>query len=169
LASTRAREGQEGHKGDHGGRGQGPRREGLKEFEGEFGSKWPKAVEKITSDQEALLAYYDFPSEHWRHLRTTNPIESPFATVRTRTDLTKEPGSREAGVAMIFKALEAAEGKKGGTRSWPVALRAVRAWLELWVMLCRYWRAFSELPPPEELRVLLRWVFSGRGLYLYAR
>jgi putative transposase len=60
---------------------------------------------------ESLLAYYDYPVEHWRHLRTTNPIESPFATVRSRTDLTKGPGSREAGVAMIFKLLEAAEGR----------------------------------------------------------
>ena len=53
--------------------------------------------------------------------------------------------------------------------SWPVALRRVRAWLEPYVMLMRYWRAFSDLPPPEELRALLEWVFSGKGLYLYAR
>jgi hypothetical protein len=84
----------------------------VKEFEGEFSKKWPKAVAKITSDEESLLAYYDYPVEHWRHLRTTNPIESPFATVRSRTDLTKGPGSREAGVAMIFKLLEAAEGRE---------------------------------------------------------
>lgn len=83
----------------------------IEEFEGEFGTKWPKAVEKITDDEEALLAFYDYPAEHWRHLRTTNPIESPFATVRARTNLTKGPGSREAGVAMIFKLLEAAEGR----------------------------------------------------------
>jgi transposase-like protein len=83
----------------------------VKEFEGEFGVKWPKALEKVTSEEEALLAYYDYPAEHWRHLRTTNPIESPFATVRARTDITKGPGSREAGVAMIYKLLEAAEGR----------------------------------------------------------
>jgi putative transposase len=83
----------------------------IKEFEGEFGTKWPKAVKKITEDEEALLTFYDYPAEHWRHLRTTNPIESPFATVRARTDITKGPGSREAGVAMIFKLLEAAEGR----------------------------------------------------------
>jgi transposase-like protein len=83
----------------------------IKEFVKEFGTKWPKAVEKITDDEEALLAYYDYPAEHWRHLKTTNPIESPFATVRARTDITKGPGSREAGVAMIFKLLEAAEGR----------------------------------------------------------
>jgi len=86
-------------------------RKALKEFVKEFGVKWPKAVEKITDDEEALLAYYDYPAEHWRHLRTTNPIESPFATVRARTDIMKGPGSREAGVAMIYKLLEAAEGR----------------------------------------------------------
>ncbi|MDQ4001683.1 MAG: IS256 family transposase [Actinomycetota bacterium] len=83
----------------------------VKEFAQEFGRKWPKAVKKIEDDKEALLCYYDFPAEHWRHLRTTNPIESPFATVRARTGITKGPGSREAGVAMIFKLLEAAEGR----------------------------------------------------------
>ena len=50
--------------------------------------KWPRAVERITSEEEALLRYYDYPAEHWRHLRTTNPIESPFATVRARSRLT---------------------------------------------------------------------------------
>jgi transposase-like protein len=86
-------------------------RKAIKEFAGEFGVKWPKAVAKVTEDEEALLAYYDFPSEHWRHLRTTNPIESPFACVRARMEITKGPGSREAGLAMIFKLLEAAEGR----------------------------------------------------------
>ncbi|MEJ7871328.1 MAG: IS256 family transposase [Rubrobacteraceae bacterium] len=83
----------------------------VKEFEGEFGVKWPKAVAKVTGEEEALLAYYDYPAEHWRHLRTTNPIESPFATVRARTGITKGPGNRRAGVAMIYKLLEAAEGR----------------------------------------------------------
>ncbi len=59
--------------------------------------------------QDALLAFYDFPAEHWKHLRTTNPIESTFAPVRARTDLTKGPGSREAGLAMVFKLIEASE------------------------------------------------------------
>jgi putative transposase len=83
----------------------------VKEFEREFGAKWPKASAKIISEEETLLAYYDYPAEHWRHLRTTNPIESPFATVRARTAITKGPGNREAGVAMIFKVLEAAQGR----------------------------------------------------------
>ena len=58
-----------------------------------------------------LLAFYQFPAEYWRHLRTTNSIESMFAPVRARTDVTKGPGSRAAGVAMIFNSMEAAEGR----------------------------------------------------------
>jgi len=73
--------------------------------------KWPKAVSKIVEDKEALLIFYEFPGEHWRHLRITNPIESVFAPVRARTDITKGPGSRQAGLAMIFKLMEAAEGR----------------------------------------------------------
>ena len=83
----------------------------IEAFASEFSAKWPKAVSKIVDDKEALLRFYDFPAEHWRHLRTTNPIESTFAPVRARTDITKGPGSREAGLAMIFKLMEAAEGR----------------------------------------------------------
>ena len=81
----------------------------IEEFASEFGAKWPKAVSRIVEDKDALLTYYDYPAEHWRHLRTTNPIESVFAPVRARTDITKGPGSRRAGLAMIFKLMEAAE------------------------------------------------------------
>lgn len=83
----------------------------IEEFAGEFGVKWPKAVAKITSEKEVLLTFYDYPAEHWVHLRTTNPIESTFAPVRARTDITKGPGSRQAGLAMIFKLMEAAQGR----------------------------------------------------------
>jgi putative transposase len=83
----------------------------IEAFAGEFGAKWPKAVAKIVDEKEQLLTFYEFPAEHWRHLRTTNPIESAFAPVRARTDLTKGPGSRQAGAAMIYKLLEAAEGR----------------------------------------------------------
>ena len=83
----------------------------IKEFADEFSKKWPKAVAKIEDDKEALLAFYDYPAQHWRHLRTSNPIESVFAPVRARTDVTKGPGSRQAGLAMIFKLIEAAEGR----------------------------------------------------------
>src|SRR5829696_6995994 len=78
-------------------------------FAADYGPKWPKAVAKVTGDAEALLAFYDFPAEHWVHLRTTNPVESTFATVRLRTRVTKGPGNKQAGLAMAFKLLEAAE------------------------------------------------------------
>jgi transposase-like protein len=81
----------------------------AKAFAAEFGTKWPKAAAKITDDLDVLLAFYDYPAEHWIHLRTTNPIESTFATVRLRTRVTKGPGSRAAGVAMAFKLIEAAQ------------------------------------------------------------
>jgi transposase-like protein len=83
----------------------------IEEFAGEFSAKWPKAVAKVVDERGALLAFYDYPAQHWRHLRTTNPIESVFAPVRARTDITKGPGSRQAGLAMIFKLMEAAEGR----------------------------------------------------------
>lgn len=60
-------------------------------------------------DKEELLAFYDFPAEHWVHLRTSNPIESTFAPVRARSNLTKGPGSRSACLAMVFKLIQEAE------------------------------------------------------------
>ncbi len=83
----------------------------AKEFADEFGAKFPKAVAKITDDLDVLLAFYDFPAEHWVHLRTTNPIESTFATVRLRTRVTKGPGSKAAGIAMAFKLIESAQAR----------------------------------------------------------
>jgi len=78
-------------------------------FKAVYGAKFPKAVAKITDDLAELLAFYDFPAEHWIHLRTTNPIESTFATVRHRTKITRGPGSRAAGLAMAFKLIQAAQ------------------------------------------------------------
>ena len=75
----------------------------------EFGAKWPKAAGKITDDRDELLAFYDFPAEHWIHLRTSNPIESTFAPVRARSNLTKGPGSRAAALGMVFKLVQEAE------------------------------------------------------------
>jgi putative transposase len=69
----------------------------LEAFAVDYGVKWPKAVAKVTGDAEALLAFYDYPAEHWVHLRTTNPVESTFATVRLRTRVTKGPGNKQAG------------------------------------------------------------------------
>jgi putative transposase len=81
----------------------------IQGFAADYGAKWPKAVAKVVDDAEALLAFFDFPAEHWLHLRTTNPIESTFSPVRARTRVTKGPGSKDAGLAMVFKLLEAAE------------------------------------------------------------
>ena len=74
-----------------------------------YGSTFPKAVAKLTNELDELLAFYDYPAEHWVHLRTTNPIESTFATVRHRTKITRGPGSRASGLAMAFKLIEAAQ------------------------------------------------------------
>jgi len=83
----------------------------VQAFQADFGAKFGKAVAKITEDADTLLAFYDFPAEHWIHLRTTNPIESTFATVRLRTRVTKGPGSRAAGIAMAFKLIESAQAR----------------------------------------------------------
>ncbi|WP_246113739.1 IS256 family transposase [Streptomyces montanus] len=74
-----------------------------------YGAKFPKAVKKITDDQDQLLAFYDFRAEHWIHLRTTNPIESTFSTVRLRTKVARGAGSRTAALAMVFKLVESAQ------------------------------------------------------------
>jgi len=81
----------------------------IKAFEVDYGAKYPKAVAKIVDDADVLLEFYRYPAEHWIHLRTTNPIESTFATVRLRTKVTKGPGSRAAGLAMAYKLIEAAQ------------------------------------------------------------
>ena len=81
----------------------------IKAFEADYGPKWPKAAAKIVDDADVLLEFFDYPAEHWIHLRTTNPIESTFATVRLRQRVTKGPGSRPAGIAMAFKLLESAQ------------------------------------------------------------
>jgi transposase-like protein len=81
----------------------------IERFKKDYEAKWPKAVEKVTKDAEQLLAFFDFPAQHWIHLKTTNPIESTFATVRLRTKVTKGPGSRTAGLAMAYKLIESAQ------------------------------------------------------------
>jgi transposase-like protein len=73
-----------------------------------YTAKYPKAAECLRKDRTVLLAFYDFPAEHWGHLRTTNPIESTFATVRLRTVRTKGSGSRRACLTMVFKLTESA-------------------------------------------------------------
>jgi putative transposase len=82
----------------------------LTRFSQAYSAKYPKAVASLTVDQDRLLAYFDYPADHWKHLRTTNPIESTFATVRLREGVTKGAGSRTAGLVMAFKLLLVAEG-----------------------------------------------------------
>jgi putative transposase len=77
-------------------------------FVATYEAKYPKATECLTKDREQLMVFYDFPAEHWIHLRTTNPIESTFATVRLRTAKTKGAGTRLACLTMVFKLMESA-------------------------------------------------------------
>ena len=78
-------------------------------FLAKYQAKYDKAAHCLAKDREALLAFYDFPAEHWKHIRTVNPIESAFATVRLRTDKTKGCLSRETALAMVFKLAKLAE------------------------------------------------------------
>lgn len=80
----------------------------IRRFTAECGAKSPKAVASLTSDQERLLTHFAYPAEHWKHLRSTSPIESAFATVRLRERVTKGANSRTAGLTMAFKLLEVA-------------------------------------------------------------
>ena len=101
----------------------------IARFVQEYGAKYPKAVASLTVDQDRLLAYFDYPAEHWKHLRTTNPIESTFATVRLREGVTKGAGSRTAGLVMAFKLLQVAEGhwrSQDGAELVPLVSAGVR-------------------------------------------
>ena len=90
-----------------------PRREeaekAVDRFISKYGAKYDRATKCLTKDRQQLLAFYDFPAEHWRHLRTTNPIESTFATVRLRTHKTKGCLSRKTALAMVYKIAKTAE------------------------------------------------------------
>jgi putative transposase len=76
-----------------------------------YGVKYDKATERLIKDRDRLLSFYDFPAEHWKHIRTTNPIESTFATVRHRTVKTKGCLSRKTALAMAFKLILSARRK----------------------------------------------------------
>jgi transposase-like protein len=98
----------------------------IASFVSEYEAKYPKAVASINRDWEKLLTFYDFPAEHWVHLRTTNPVESPFSTVRLRQRVTKGAGSRTKGLVMAFKLLEMAE-KRWRRLTAPHLVALVRA------------------------------------------
>ena len=92
-----------------------------------WGVKYHKAVECLIKDRDALLAFYDFPAEHWKHLRTTNVIESSFATVRHRTVRSKGCLSNKTALAMIFKLAEAAERRRlNGHNQLPKIILGIR-------------------------------------------
>lgn len=91
-----------------------------------YEAKYPKATECLAKDRDALLTFYDFPAEHWRHLRTTNPIESTFATIRLRHRRTKGSGSRTASLTMMFKLAESASKRwrlLNGSQLLPIVLQ----------------------------------------------
>ena len=81
----------------------------MERFASEYGAKYPNAVETLRRDQDCLLTFFDFPAEHWQHLRTTNAIESTFATVRLRQRVTEGAGSRTKALLMAFKLLDMAQ------------------------------------------------------------
>ena len=89
-------------------------KEEIELFVDEYKARYPKVTECLLKDKETMLTFFDFPAEHWLHLRTTNPIESSFATVKVRTRKTKGAGSRKAGLAMAFKLALAAEKQWNG-------------------------------------------------------
>ena len=80
-------------------------------FVATYEAKYPKATDCLSKDRDVLLTFYDFPAEHWLHIRTTNPIESVFATVRLRHSKTKGNGTRTACLTMVFKLMESASKK----------------------------------------------------------
>src|SRR4051794_18421497 len=91
-----------------------------------YEAKYPKAVECLAKDRGVLLSFYDFPAEHWRHLRTTNPIESVFATVRLRHTKTKGSGTRAACLTMVFKLMESASKGWRSLNGSPLLAEVVR-------------------------------------------
>jgi len=102
---------------------------GIDDFVRVYGDKYPKAVDKLVKDRDVLLTFYDFPAARWVHLRTTNPIESTFATVRARTRVTKGAGTRRRGLVMAYKLLDAAQDRWRKVNS-PELVVQVRAGIE---------------------------------------
>ena len=130
LAEIRPRQGQSGVAGNlDGGDPETQAGKAFDRFARDFGAKYPKAVAILDKDRAALLAFYDFPAEHWVHIRTTNPIESSFATIRHRTTRTKNCVSRNTLLGLVFQLALTAEQswrKLGGFKRLPDVLNGVR-------------------------------------------
>jgi transposase-like protein len=132
-------------------------------FEKEYGTRYAKAVETLTKAQDRLLTFFDFPAEHWLHLRTTNPIESPFATVKARTKKTKGAGSRKAGLAMAWKLLLAAEQRWRKVNA-PHLVALVKAGVEFPDGQAEM---FQSKPEPEEFSVPIPWIFAADNVPIH--
>ena len=132
-------------------------------FSEEYGARYPRAVEALAKDQDQLLTFFDFPAEHWIHLRTTNPIESTFSTVKARTKKTKGAGSRKAGLAMAFKLLLAAE-KRWRRVNAPHLVALVKAGVEF-----RDGEAemFQSVPAPADLFTHTPSVFAAAEVSIH--
>jgi len=144
-----------------------PDREGALEeitvFEKEYGARYGKAVETLMKDQDRMLTFFDFPAEHWLHLRTTNPIESTFATVKARTKKTKGAGSRKAGLAMVFKLLLAAEQRWRKVNA-PHLVALVKAGVEFPDGEADMFQAD---PEPEEFFMPIPWILAPDGVPIH--
>jgi len=132
-------------------------------FEKEYGVRYAKAVETLIKDQDRMLTFFDFPAEHWLHLRTTNPIESTFATVKARTKKTKGAGSRKAGLAMAFKLLLAAEQHWRKVNA-PHRVALVKAGIEFPNGEAEMFQAD---PEPEELFMPIPWIRAADGVPIH--
>jgi len=132
-------------------------------FEKEYGARYPKAVETLTKDQDRMLTFFDFPAEHWLHLRTTNPIESAFATVKARTKKTKGAGSRKAGLAMAFKLLLAME-KRWRRINAPHLVALVRAGVDFPGGQAEMFQAEQE---SEALFMPTPWILAADGVPIH--
>ena len=132
-------------------------------FQKEYGPRYAKAVETLIKDQDRMLTFFDFPAEHWLHLRTTNPIESTFATVKARTKKTKGAGSRKAGLAMAWKLVIAAQDRWRRVNA-PHLVALVKVGVEFpngeAVML----QCDSE---PEELFMPTPWILAADGVPIH--
>jgi transposase-like protein len=107
--------------------------------------KYPKAADCLDKDRDALLTFYDFPAEHWMHLRTTNPIESTFATVRLRTAKTRGCVSRESILAMVFMLVKSAERHWRKLNGISASLKSSRGWCSR-----MEYRTTSRKSPPDQ-------------------
>lgn len=132
-------------------------------FKKEYAARYAKAVETLTKDQERMLTFFDFPAEHWLHLRTTNPIESTFATVKARTKKTKGAGSRKAGLAMAWKLLLAAEQRWRKVNA-PHLVALVKAGVEFTDGQAEMLQAALE---PDEFSVPIPWILAADSVPIH--